>query len=241
MTPEQRAETRRCIVAMTAANSGVEFAAVLVGSVARETSTERSDIDVVFVSGERLRHPRCVGRVHAQVFEADEFRGKLRDGDDFALWCVRLGVPLADPGIWAAIAAAPEAAKWPDWKPKLAHATRRLILASHLLKVGDRTAASEEALYAATHVGRALLLRAAVFPLSRPEVVEQLAAAGHRPLVQLLRRLLAEEEDHRFLYQSVRYLKRLLTNLDKGIYARLATQYARDAARRRARRIRAGV
>ena len=32
MTPEQRAETRRCIVAMTAVNPGIEFAAVLVGS-----------------------------------------------------------------------------------------------------------------------------------------------------------------------------------------------------------------
>ena len=232
MTPEQAAAIRGCIEAMTASNPGVEFAAVLVGSVARETSTERSDIDVVFVSEQRLRRPRCAARVHAQLFVADELRRKLSAGEDFALWCVRLGLPIADPGIWATITADPEAAKWPDWKPKIAHATRRLILATDLLRTGDLTAASEEALYAVTHTARAILLRAAVFPLSRQEMVTQLEVAGHRPLAELLRRLLAEEEDDRFLYRTVRYLKRLLTSLDKVAYAKFATKRAHDAAKR---------
>ena len=242
MTPEHDTAIRGCIDAMTASNPGVEFAAILVGSVARETSTERSDIDVVFVSEQRLRRARCAARVHAQLFVADELRQKLRAGDDFALWCVRLGLPIADPGIWATITADPEAAEWPDWKPKIVHAMRRLILSSDLLKVGDLPAASEEALYAVTHTARAILLRAAVFPLSRPEMVEQLLGAGHRPLAELLRRLLAEEEDHRFLYRTVRYLKRLLTSLDKVAYAQFATKHAHNATQRmQARRANAGM
>ena len=223
---------RGCIEAMTASNPGIEFAAVLVGSVARKTSTERSDIDVVFVSEQKLQRPRCAARVHAQLFVADELRRKLRDGDDFASWCVRLGLPIADPGIWATITTDPEAAEWPNWKPKIMHAMRRLILASDLWKTGDLPAASEEALCAATHTARAILLRAAVFPLSRPEMVDQLTAAGHQPLAELLRRLLSEEEDDRFLYRTVLYLKRLLTSLDKVAYAQLATKYAHDAAQR---------
>ena len=242
MTPEQNAAIRGCIEAMTASNPGVEFAAVLVGSVARKTSTERSDIDVVFVSEQKLQRPRCAARVHAQLFVADELRRKLRDGDDFASWCVRLGLPIADPGIWATITADPEALKWPDWKPKIRHAMRRLILASDLREMGDLTAASEEALYAATHTARAILLRTAVFPLSRPEMVDQLAAVGHQPLAELLRQLLVEEEDDRFLYRTMHYLKRLLTSLDKVAYAQFATKYARDADQRlQARRANAGM
>ena len=232
MTPEETAAIRGCIEGMTALNPAVEFAAVLVGSFARKTSTERSDIDIVFVSEQKLQRPRCTARVHAQLFVADELRRKLRDGDDFASWCVRLGLPIADPGIWATITADPEAVEWPNWKPKIMHAMRRLILASDLRETGDLTAASEEALYAATHTARAILLRAAVFPLSRPEMVDQLATAGHQPLAELLRRLLAEEEDDRFLYRTVCYLKRLLISLDKVAYAQLATKYAHDAAQR---------
>ena len=183
-----------------------------------------------------MQRPRCSGRVHAQLFRIDEFLQQLRTGQDFPSWCVRLGLPVADSGIWPEITAAPEAARWPDWRLKIAHAARRLFLASHLLKAGDLTAASEEALYAATHTSRAILLQAGVFPLSRPEIVEQLAAAGHRPLVELLRLLLVHDEDARLLYRAVRYLKRLLISLDMDAYGRCATQYAQAAARRVAHR-----
>ena len=97
-------------------------------------------------------------------------------------------------------------------------------------------AASEEALYATTHTARAILLQAGVFPLSRPEIVEQLAGGGHRPLVELLRPLLTHDQDARFLHRALRYLKRLLVSLDKDAYGQFATQYAQSAARRVAHR-----
>ena len=233
MTPEQNAAIRGCIEAMTASNPSVEFAAVLVGSVARGTSTERSDIDVVFVSEQRLRRPRCSAHVHAQLFVANEIRRKLRAGDDLASWCVRFGLTIVDPGIWTTITTGPEATVWPDWKLKIAHAARRLILASQLIQVGDLTAASEEALYASTHTARAILLRAAVFPLSRPEMVEQLKTTGHPSLAKLLRQLLDEEEDRRFLCRTLGYLKRLLIELDRAAYAKFAHKYEHEAAQRR--------
>ncbi|MDE2758580.1 MAG: nucleotidyltransferase domain-containing protein, partial [Acidobacteriota bacterium] len=199
MTPEQNAAIHGCIEAVTASNPRVEFAAVLVGSVARGTSTERSDIDILFVSEHRLRRPRCAAQVHAQLFVTDELHRKLRSGDDLPSWCIRFGVPIVDPGIWQKITGCPEAAQWPDWKLKITHATRRLILASDLLRVGDLSAASEETLYALTHTARAMLLRTDVFPLSRPEMVEQVATAGYPSLAKLLQQLLAAEQDRRGL------------------------------------------
>ena len=240
MTPEESDAIRQCVDVMNTTNPGVAFAAVLVGSVARGTATERSDVDIVFVSEHRLRRPRCGERIHAQLFRVDELRERLRDGDDFALWCVRFGMPVMNEGIWTAITSDANAGRWPDWRRKQAHAARRLCLASELFRAGDLEAASEEALYAATHAGRAVLLRAGVFPCSRAEIVGQLTRIGRRPLAECLRRLLDEGEDVRLVYRTVRYLKRLLIGLDRGAYAQWAGKRARDAARRRAGRGNAG-
>ena len=47
-------------------------------------------------------------------------------------------------------------------------------MALDLLAVGDVEAASEELMFAVTHVARAILLKEGVFPLSRPELPAQL-------------------------------------------------------------------
>ena len=240
MTPDENDAIRQCVDAMNATNPDVAFAAVLVGSVARGTSTERSDVDIVFVSERRLRRPQCGERIHAQLFLVNELRERLRDGDDFALWCVRFGMPITNERIWTAITSDTNAARWPDWRRKQAHAARRLSLASELFRAGDLEAASEEALYAATHAGRAILLRGGVFPCSRAEIVGQLTKIGRRPLAACIRRLLEEGEDGRAVYRTVRYLKRLLIGLDRDAYAQWADKRARDAARRRAGRANAG-
>ena len=236
MTPEENDAIRQCVEAMNAINPDVAFAAVLVGSVARGTSTDRSDVDIVFVSEHRLRRPRYGERIHAQVFLVDELRERLRAGDDFALWCVRFGMPITNNGIWKSITSDANAARWPEWRRKQGHAARRLSLASELFRAGDLAAASEEALYAATHAGRAILLQAGVFPCSRPEIVGQLTKIGRRPLAECLRRLLDEGEDGQVVYRTVRYLKRMLIGLDRIAYAQWAGKRARDAARRRAAR-----
>jgi hypothetical protein len=107
-----------------------------------------------------------------------------------------------------------------------------LILASDLLRIGDLAAASEEALYATAHTARAMLFKSDVFPLSRPEMVDQLVKTGYRTLAELLRRLLLEDEDARFLYRTIRYLKKLLVSLDKATFGTFARGHARDAGKR---------
>ena len=226
-----------CLRLVTESNPRVPFAAVLVGSVARGYATDRSDIDVLLVSKEALARPRCAVPMHVQAFTLAVFVRKLREGDDFAAWCVRLGVPLFPSEIWEQIQSAEEAHVWPDWKLKIQHAVRRLILASDLLHGGDFSAAGEEVLYAVAHTGRAILLKSRVFPLSRPEMVRQLSECGEPVLSDMMVRLLAQNEDRRFLYQVIRYLKRLLIGLDRASYGAYSTRHAQDHIKRtRARR-----
>ena len=67
-------------------------------------------------------------------------------------------------------------------------------MASGLLDVGDLDAASEELLFAASHVARATLLRDGVFPLSRPELPSQLDTVDSS-LGRLLEALMDDDTD----------------------------------------------
>jgi hypothetical protein len=230
LNPDHRATIDRCLDSIAQSNPGIAFTAILVGSVVRGTETERSDIDVVLLAATPLVVIGCDARMHVQAFTYESFATKLRTGDDFAAWCVRLGVPVPQYAAgWQAIVSSPDASVWPDWKHKISHAARRLILADDMRRIGDLTAASEESLYAAAHVSRAILLKSGVFPLSRPELVSQVSR-DNPVLSEILRRLLLQDEDVRFLNRAVRYLKRLLMNLDKAGFGRFAQDRIREIA-----------
>ena len=237
MNPAYRSVLDDCLRLVKESNPGVPFASVVIGSVARGVDTDRSDIDVLLVSKDELARPRCEVRVHVQAFTLAVFLRRLREGDDFVAWCVRLGVPLFSSEIWDAIRSSEEARIWPNWKLKIQHAVRRLILASDLFRCGDYSASSEEVLYSVGHIGRAVLLKLRIFPLSRPEMVEQLNKCGEPVLSGMLGRLLAGNDDRRFLYQTMRYLKRRLIDLDRASYGAYATRHAQC----RMKRIRARV
>lgn len=205
---------------------GDNIAVVLNGSFARSQATEESDIDLLVVAGQRLATTRHLPRYHIQVSSEAEFLRNLAVGEDFEAWCVRFGVPLYDAGPWKRILGSTEASSWPKWESKIPHAARRLFMASTLLKMGDAEAASEETLFALCHVARALLLRAGVFPLSRPELEEQLQDLGYLRLAKLhgeLRRPAGTTATYLRLAQ--RYSKKLLLHLDADIYAQCSKAY----------------
>ena len=173
----------------------------------------------LLVVGEQLPIvKRRLDQLHVQVLTIDELWERLRAGDDFAAWCVRYGVPLLTSDSWLQVVKSPEANAWPDWRRKLRHAARRLALASMLLETGDLAAAAEEMLYASSHTARAILLRAGVFPLSRPEIIAQLGELGQYALPKLLQELSDKEPTKRLLKSSIIYIKRLLVHLDKTSY-----------------------
>ena len=170
---------------------------ILVGSGARGVRNWRSDIDVLVLheAGPRIRLTRP-GDIHLQQDSRTRFLERLAEGDDYPSWALRFGRPIRDPdGWWASQATAElENPHWPDWRPKVEHARKRIRLASELLEVGDQDAASEELLFAASHVARAILLKEGEFPLSRPELPSQLEDEDPN-LARLLQRLILDGMD----------------------------------------------
>jgi len=112
----------------------------------------------------------------------------------------------------------PEVNVWPDWRKKVVHALRRLLLADSLQGTGDVDAAVEEMLHAASHTARAILLKAHIFPLSRPELIQQLHGIEHQPLARILNELIYENLTDRELRRAGLYVKKLLLHLDRHAY-----------------------
>ena len=191
---------------------------VLVGSGARGVRNPRSDIDVLVLHGDdrriRLKRP---GDVHLQQDSRSRFLKRLKDGDDYPGWALRFGTPLRDPGGWwtAHAAAEIENPHWPDWRPKVEHARKRIRMAFELLEVGDVDAASEELLFAASHVARAILLKQGVFPLSRPELPSQLKDVDPS-LAGLLAELIEGEMDAAGLRSGDALLRRRIERIEYG-------------------------
>ena len=191
---------------------------VLVGSGARGVRNPRSDIDVLVLHGDdrriRLKRP---GDVHLQQDSRSRFLKRLKDGDDYPGWALRFGTPLRDPGGWWAEHAAAEIENphWPDWRPKVEHARKRIRMAFELLEVGDVDAASEELLFAASHVARAILLKQGVFPLSRPELPSQLKDVAPT-LAGLLLELIEGEMDTARLRSGDALLRRRIEWIEYG-------------------------
>lgn len=192
-----------------------DVAVILIGSVARSAATSRSDLDLLVISEDSINVQRTANQLHVQLMTQEQLRQRLREGDDFAAWCVRYGVPVQAAPVWNRIATSLEATNWPDWRPKIDHAARRLLLADELLASGDMEAAAEEITYAISHVGRALLLKRDVFPLSRPEMIRQLSDEGFPELAGLLLSLSLESEVENTTRRGIRYVKKLLVHLDR--------------------------
>ncbi len=205
--------------ALEAANPAQGIAIILIGSVARGTATPSSDLDLLVLSADRLNRVGATDGLHVQMFTAPDFLGRLGGGDDFAGWCVRYGIPVVDHALWQEVIHSPQASTWPDWRAKINHLARRLLLAADLLKLTDVDAAKEELLYAVSHVGRALLLKQGVFPLSRPEMITQLKDSAYVALSRVLEDLLFGDPTERGIRRGVGYVKKLAVHLDRALYA----------------------
>ena len=211
------AEKKAAPVLETLALSGMSDSAtvVLVGSSARGTTHGRSDIDVLVIhDGDRRIRLDRPGDIHLQQDTRSRFLTRLEEGDDYPGWALRFGIALRDPGGWWAKQVAAELDKphWPDWRPKADHARKRMTMSMDLLDVGDVEAASEEMMFAASHVARAVLLKHGRFPLSRTELPSQLD--GISPdLAEVLQRLIRGELDSGTLRSGEALLERKINEL----------------------------
>ncbi len=160
---------------------------VLIGSHARRTQVSpTSDIDVLVLDTASPMLPPA--NIQVITIAPEEFRRRVLNGDDFALWALRFGVPLSGNRVWQELRQEVMAdAPWPSSASNQARALRRVRAAEALLEMGDLPAAQEETLFALSHVARAELLASGVFPLSRPELPLQLAESGKSELAAALR------------------------------------------------------
>ena len=208
-------KTEPALKALMQAGIGDSATVVLVGSAARGTTHGRSDIDILILHDDdrriRLNRP---GDIHLQQDSRSRFLRRLEDGDDYPGWALRFGIPIRDPGGWWAkqVTAEIDNPHWPDWRPKADYAKKRIGLSEQLLGVGDIDAASEELMFAASHVARAVLLKHGQFPLSRMELASQLENIA-TDLAQLLNRLIVGDLDADGLQAGERLLKRQLAQL----------------------------
>lgn len=193
---------------------------VLIGSAARDVMNNRSDIDVLVLSdnNHRIRLKRS-GDVHLQQDTRSNFLRRLHEGDDYPGWALRFGIPMRDPDGWwtEQVDAERHNPHWPDWRPKLDHAKKRMSVASELLDIGDLDAASEEFMFAASHIARANLLQCGEFPLSRPELPAQLNDSDP-DLSHLLNQLIEGVLDHDGLKAGEALLARYIKQLQEGRY-----------------------
>ncbi len=204
-----------------------ELSVILVGSVARKADTENSDVDLLLISRGSLNDLNIPRRVHAMRSTPESFLEQLEAGEDFEAWCVRFGIVVSDNGLWSQILERPETQIWPSWRKKVMHGARRLILAGRLIATGDLDAAAEEMLYATGHIARGFLLRANIFPLSRPELEEQIRTLGYPHLASIHHELRTKgKHELRFLKRCQAYSKRLLVHLSAQDYGGLAKKYA---------------
>ena len=164
---------------------------VLIGSWARGAQVESpaSDIDLLVgaPSGTRCRDKKGM---HVICMSSAELMQRVTKRDDFALWCLRYGIPLSGRERWMKLKH--EALRddpWPTADKKYELARRGFSYARDLFAMGDVDAAQEELRISLGHLARGTLIRKGVFPLSRPELADQLRQAGDSELAQMMDRV----------------------------------------------------
>lgn len=163
-------------------------AIVATGSSVRDVEYS-DDLDLVLVYQNcHAAMPRPPISIDFRAYEKAEVTQKLAEGHDYLSWTVRFGQVLFERGGWWTSLRA-------DWNDRLslpsvteasARAEKAKCLSMELREAGDEDAADELQLSSLTHICRAELSRAHVFPKSRPELVGQLREIGQYSLADQL-------------------------------------------------------
>ncbi len=151
-------------------------AIVATGSAVRDVKRS-DDLDLVLVySQDRPALPRPPLDVDLRQYDRADVPHMLEAGHDYISWTVRFGQPLFERNQWWTALRS----KWidhlalPSASEARSRARKTERLYKEMLAVGDDDAASELELSLLTHLARAVLCEASVYPESRPELSRQL-------------------------------------------------------------------
>lgn len=168
------------------------IAVVAVGSAVRP-DVASIDLDLVIICKEpdKLKAKQPI-EVDLRAYSAAEVDVLIGAGNDMLGWAAMYGRRLFQrEQFWDAVVD-----KWQRRLPLPSAdvAVRRADEAFHRLRkvfeLGDTDAAHEQAVSYLTHVARAELLKAGVYPTSRPELPNQLRTCGRPQVAAALERLL---------------------------------------------------
>ena len=167
-------------------------AVVIYGSSVRDAAGS-SDIDLLFVhegAPPELALPPL--DVDARGYERSTVEAEVARGHEVLGWALRYGVLVWErDGFWSSLAARWRgAAPLPSADAAEERAARALRTSEDLRSAGDDDAAREQLLVALTQRARARLIRAGVYPRSRPELPLQLRTIGEGALAAELSRLI---------------------------------------------------
>ena len=171
--------------AVAAARRDVAIDAIVATGSAVRDAERIDDLDLVLVYRKlrpALRRPPM--DVDLRQYEQADVPRLLKSVHDYLSWTVRFGRPLFErDGRWTALRA--------DWNDRLAlpsgdearvRAQKVQRLRDDMFAVGDHDAAAELEISMLTHLARAALSEAGVFPYSRPELPGQLRDIGDHAL-----------------------------------------------------------
>jgi hypothetical protein len=164
------------------------LAVVLFGSTIRPAKSS-FDLDCLYVyRGKPPTLPPAPMEVDVRGYRADQVDELISAGHDLLVWSVRLGKLVCErDGYWSRLTAhwrsrAPFPS--PEVAEKRARDAERIL--ADLREIGDEDAEVEQWVAVTTHRARAALLRANVFPASRPELPAQLCKIGENGLADAL-------------------------------------------------------
>ena len=192
--PDSAAEAWTVTTVEDADNCVAIAAVVATGSAVRDVE-HSDDLDLVVVyRTQRPELSRPPISIDLRQYEQADVLQKLAEGHDYLTWTVRYGRILFERDRWWTQLQA-------DWTSRLLlpsvdecrkRAQKAERLYNELRAAGDAFAASELHLSMVTHLSRAALSNAGVFPKSRPELAQQLRSIGEGELADALVRALIE-------------------------------------------------
>jgi hypothetical protein len=172
------------------------LALVAIGSLVRGVTTVQ-DADLVYIykshRPEFADHPLDVD---VRIYDGSEVPGLIAAGHDLLGWALRYGRLICERGqYWTRLQS-----QWqhgtplPD--PTIAEnrASKAEAFYHELRRLGDLEAAREQLVSLLTHKAWARLLRAGIYPASRPELAIQLRSIGDKSLARKIESALRQRQ-----------------------------------------------
>src|SRR5271170_1166124 len=171
------------------ASNSSTVAIVAIGSAVRPAHHPGSDVDFLVITDYQVTSasPRPID-VDLRVFLSREVDQKLNEGNELLGWAMRFGRTMFDRDQYWTNLLARWAGRLPFPSPEaaLVRAYRFERFARELVSAGDVEAALEQVVAMLTQRSRGSLLRAQVYPASRPELPAQLRMIGDYQLAESL-------------------------------------------------------